>query len=228
MAFPDSIDKIVFQYFSAITKKPFEYKGKTYHPKQLRVSPGLFREMHCPPMCGGCCHKFTLDYLPFEKHPYKLKARTIEFDGKEVLIYSDLQEENPTNWCKHLRFEDGRCDIHFQGKPFAADFELIKFLVSKKPDGRNQLTQKVFGRGWSYKRVDGGKGQLCYMTEPTKESAADATRRMKRLRQWADYFGVNHCLDEVIDWMKDGPHDRPLVLNTQKDDSELETNIFFS
>lgn len=227
MAYRDSIDKIVFSYFASITTRPFTYKGKTFNPRQLRVSPGLFREMHCPPMCGGCCHKFTLDYLPFEHHPYKLAPRMVEFDGRSILIYSDMQEDNPSLWCKHLRFEDGRCEIHYQGKPFAADFELIKFLVTKKEDGQNQLTQKIFGRGWSYKRVDGGKGQLCYMTEPTPESSRDATRRMKRLRQWANYFGVNHCLDELIEWMETGPHDRPLVLNRRSREDHI-TNMFFS
>lgn len=226
MSYRDSIDKIVFSYFASITTRPFTYKGNTYHPRQLRVSPGLFREMHCPPMCGGCCQNFTLDYLPFEHHPYKLQPRTIQFDGKNVLIYSDLQEDNPSHWCKHLQWEDGRCAIHYQGKPFTADFELIKFLVSKKPDGRNQLTQKVFGRGWSYKRVDGGQGQLCYMTEPTAESTRDAVRRMKRLKVWAEYFGVHHCLDELIAWMETGPHDRPLLLNTDSR-SQIETNVLF-
>jgi hypothetical protein len=225
MAFYDSIDKIVFSYFACITTKTFTYKGHTYHPRQLRVSPGLLREMHCPPMCGGCCGPYSLEYLPFEDHPYELTPRIIEFDGRNILVYSDLQEDNKTNHCKHLILEDGRCNIHSQ-KPFAADFELIKFQVTKKDDGRNQLTQKVFSRGWSYNRVDGGKGQLCYMSEPTKESVQDAARRMKRLRQWANYFSLSHCLDPVIEWMESGPHEHPLIVNIQKND-DLETNLFF-
>ena len=72
----DSVDKIIETYFALVTTQSFSYKGKTYQPRELKVSPGLFDVYQCPAGCGGCCQwSFSLDYLPEETHPYRLKAR---------------------------------------------------------------------------------------------------------------------------------------------------------
>jgi hypothetical protein len=146
--------------------------------------------------------KVTLDYLPTEKHPYELKIRIIDFDNRKITIYSDMQDGNDTKWCKHRRQSDGRCEIHFDGKPFAADFELIRFLMGTG-DARNSLTTKLFGRGWSYGRVDGGVGALCEILPPTKEIINDVSIKLSRLKEWAEYFGVSHCIDDILDWIGD-------------------------
>jgi hypothetical protein len=60
----DSVDKIVTVYLASVCKKQIHYKGRIYTPKPLTVSPLIFRGFTCPANCGGCCPRFTLDYLP--------------------------------------------------------------------------------------------------------------------------------------------------------------------
>jgi len=172
-------------------------------------------------MCGGCCQKATLDYLPEElaKVPFGSirpwpELRQVEFNGSKYNIYSDSQNDNDSKYCKHRRTTDGRCGIHLD-HPFTCDFECIKFFITKnKESGRpNRLLQQPFPRKWSYTRVDGDKGGLCESLPITEESVADATRRLKLLRDWAGYFDVNHCLDEVIDYVESGPHAYEIVVN---------------
>ena len=221
----DSFNKVVFSYFSCITREPFEYKGKIYEPKPLIVSPLINRGYNCPSACSSCCMTITLDWLPIEPRPDdpRILPRTVTFNKKDYLLYSDMQEDNKDHYCRHVIKEEGplygRCAIHGDGttKEFTGDFELIRFLVFQSPTSANRLTQKLYGRGWSYTRVDGQKGALCEMTPITEESRLDTIRRMRRLETWANYFGVNHCLDEIIPWLESGPHAEQLVVNSHVD-----------
>lgn len=221
----DTVDKVVQTYFACVTRVPFTYKGQQYTPKPLRVSSMIFRGYTCPPQCGGCCKKFTLDYIPSEQLPDAMArtSREIDFNGRPVLIESDFQNENTADFCKHLRRDDGRCGIHGV-HPFSCDFELIRFLTSES-QGRNQLTQKLFGRGWSYARVDGGKGALCSMTDITKESVADVARKIRRLKEWADHFGLDTVLPALISWVETGPHPDPLFLNQEFDHGNASVSL---
>lgn len=199
----DSIDKIVTRYFAAVTRIPFTYNGVRYEPKTLRVSPLLLRDYTCPPGCGGCCFKFTLDYLPFEDKPEGVKRRTIDFNGRQIEIWTDPQLANETSRCRHLQPKDGRCGI-YPFRPFTCDFELIRTLHSEDPKIPNSLTQKLFGRGWSYPRVDGGKGALCEMTPVTEKSIAEVIRKLNRLKRWADHFGLDTWAPNLIKIVENG------------------------
>jgi len=195
----DSIEKIVTRYFATLTREPFTFNGKRYDPKPLKVSPLLLRDYTCPPGCGGCCFKFTLDYLPSEDKPPGATKRYVEFDGRQVEIWTDSQEANDTGRCQHLQRETGRCGI-YTVRPFTCDFELIRTLQPVEPNSPrpNILTQKLFGRGWSYPRVDGGKGALCEMTPITRKSVKEVIRKIIRLRQWADHFEVHTWADKLL------------------------------
>lgn len=198
----DSIDKIVLSYFAGITRSPFVYRDKIFEPKNLIVSTLLFRGFTCPPQCAGCCPRFSLDFLPFETpHPdIKGVNREVFFDGKNIKIYSDMQEDHNDHHCRNVNKEDGRCKVH-GNQPFSCDFELIRFIHQQD---RVILTQKLFGRGWAFLRVDGQRGAKCDMTPITKETVDDVIRKLNRLKQWAEYFNVDHCLDAVIQWAKSG------------------------
>jgi Fe-S-cluster containining protein len=205
----DSVDKIITRYFSCITNEEFEYKGQVYKPKTLMVSPYLFRGFTCPAGCGACCKAYTLDYLPepTETHPYPLETRMIHFDGRRITIYSDLNDHGGY-YCHNLNQENGRCTIH--GKhAFSCDFELTRFLVfdEKTP---NRLTSKLYGRGHAMTRVDGTKGSMCDMLPPTQETADDVLRKLKRLRNWCEHFGLKHKLDRIIKHVSDGPRAYPI------------------
>lgn len=210
MPFTDSCDKIITTYFHAVTRQSFKYKKKTYNPKLLIVSPYLFRGYCCPEGCGACCHhEYTLDYIPSEfKHQrMQTEDRKILFDGREVLVQSNLnQNANNGGYCRYLNRDNGRCGVH-TGHPFSCDFELLRFVHH---EDKAILTQKLFGRGWAMLRIDGTRGAECSkigLTPIDKPNADDAYRKLQRLKEWVEYFGIKeHCLDQVIEWARTGPH----------------------
>lgn len=200
----DSIDKIVIQYFGAVTAQPFEYRGERYDVPRLTVSPGLLRGYTCPAGCGGCCPRFSLDYLPTEVHPGTAVLRTVEFNGYAVPIMSDLQDDHTSDRCRNLNPADGRCNIHSY-RPFSCDFELIRFMA--RP-GTAHMSQRLFSRGWNMKRTDGGRGAKCEMLPADPETIADVIRKLGRLTDWAQHFGIMTRVPLIIDWIdqiKDNP-----------------------
>jgi hypothetical protein len=200
--YTDSVEKVIQSYFAGVCRTAFQYGGKTYEPKNLIVSHLIFRGYTCPEHCGGCCPRFSLDYIQGESiHPnIKGEGRTILFNGHEVPVYSDMQADHNNHHCRNLIHENGRCGVHGK-QPFSCDFELIRFIHQRD---RVILTQKLFGRGWAFLRTDNKRGALCEMLPVTKETVEDVIRKLIRLKQWAEYFGVDHCLDAVIDWAKAG------------------------
>jgi hypothetical protein len=194
----DSVDKIIETYFRCVTKETFSWKGITYKPKPLVVSPSIFRGLYCPDSCGACCHPYSMDYLMDETMPdIPLEPREIIFKGKPIIIFSDTQLDVTGYHCRHMD-KIGRCMIH-EHNAFSCDFELIRFLIFKE-DKPNRLIGKLYGRGWNMLRCDGVRGALCKMIEPTEESKADAILKLCRLAQWCDYFGLEHKVNDIIDW----------------------------
>ena len=203
----DSLDKIITRYFATVTREPFSYNDKLYTPRPLKISPLLLRDYTCPPGCGGCCFKFTLDYLPTEGRPTGAKQRWVEFSGRSVEIWSDAQAANETNRCRHLEPGTGRCGI-YAIRPFSCDFELIRTLqpveIGSDEYRPNILTQKLFGRGWSYPRVDGGKGALCEMLPASEHSIKEVLRKLGRLQQWANHFKLSTWVPNIVKLVKTG------------------------
>lgn len=200
MAATNSIDKIVTRYFKVVTKEPFSYKGVIYSDKPLKLSPTLLRGYTCPPHCAGCCPRFSLDYLPHEYHPYPLEKRYITFNNREIEIYSDRQTDHNNYHCRNVRHSDGRCIIHGK-QPFSCDFELIRPMLYQDNNRPDVLTQRLFGRYWNMKRIDGERGTLCQMTDVTNESINDVIRRLQLLQEWCYHFGLlNTKINEIIDW----------------------------
>lgn len=199
MAQVNSVDKIVERYFAAVTREPFTYKGVKFKPKPLQVSPLLKRGYTCPADCGGCCSRFSLDYLPAaEARPKGLVEKLVEFNGRTVRLLSDPQSDSEDHYCRHLDKSNGRCQIH--GKhPFTCDFELIRTLDFMEEGHPNVLTAKLYGRGWNMLRIDGKRGARCEMTPATAETIEEVKRKLARLNQWTDHFGLkNTWVPEVV------------------------------
>ena len=214
MAERDTLDKVIGTYFAMVCAESFTFRKKTYHPKPLRVSPLIFRGFTCPAGCAGCCPRFSLDYLPTERRPqFDLghQVRWVDFDGRKYRIISDMQKDHDSPKCRNVNYEDGRCGIHGL-QPFSCDFEVLRFLEMADPDRPNNLTAKLFGRGWAMMRVDGERGALCEMTDADEESVRDNLRKLKRLREWCDHFDLPHRMDQIIEWVASGPHDKPLLV----------------
>ena len=208
----DSTEKTISRGFATLTREKFVYKGKEYTPQVLLVSPMLLRGVNCPPGCGGCCRRFTLDWLPKERSKVKkagydmsrVKKRMIEFNGKEYPILSDKQDDHDGYWCRNLGEKDGRCGIH-TFSPLSCDFELIRTIQTDSPDMANRLTQKLFGRGWAMLRItDKERGAMCSMTPVTEETKQSVIRRLTRFKEWTDHFELDTWIPEIIQTIKTG------------------------
>ncbi len=203
----DSLDKVYGIYVKGVATEPFTYKGQLLSPKPLRLSPMLVRGFTCPSGCGGCCPRFSLDYITPEL--VLTEARTVRINGRDVEFHSDLQTDHNNHHCRHLQ-KNGRCGIHLYN-PFSCDFELIRFIEYKDPDRPTTLTQKLFGRGWNMLRVDEDRGALCSMTEPSPATVADVRRKMNLLATWCKHADIPHKVQGVIDWLNEGVFE-PVVL----------------
>lgn len=195
--FTDSIDKIIQVYFASVNLDSFTYKGRTFIVKPLYVSPNILRGFTCPIGCGGCCPRFSLDYLPMEEKPDNATARKIKIDDREVEIFSDLQEDHQDHFCRNLNKTDGRCGIYLK-RPFSCDFELIRFFQS---DDSTRVSQQLFGRGWQFLRIDDGRGAKCEITPADQETTKETIRKLKRLETWTHHFGISTKVPRILDWI---------------------------
>ncbi len=204
----NSLDKIAKVYFAGVTAEPFEYHGETFRPKEVYVSPHIFRGTTCPSACGGCCFRFSLAYLPSDPHPESehLLPATVQCNGVLRQLLVDPQQDHDDHFCRHVNKKDGRCGIH-GFHPFTCDFELIRF--THQPH-RVDIATRLFGRGWSYTRITGQTGSLCDLLPPSDKHRDDAARKLKRLKEWADYFKLVTHLPRIIAWVESGPHSEPL------------------
>lgn len=194
----DSVDKIVTRYFACMTKEDFEYKGVIYKAKPLAVSPLLLRDYTCPAMCGACCPRFSLDYLPSERPEWStIKMRKVWFNGQQIQIWSDMQRDHTNHFCRHLKKVEGRCGI-YEHRPFSCDFELIRTLAYSNPGQPNILTQKLYGRKWNMLRVDGERGTLCEMLPSSDHAIAEVKRKLRRMENWGYHFGIQTWALDII------------------------------
>lgn len=175
--------------------------------KNIMLSKLFFRDYTCPSGCGGCCPRFSLDYFEgserwekfkelYPEHVDKFTSR--EVDG--VTVWSDLQEDHNNHYCKHLNLKDGRCGIH-KSNPFTCEFELIKISYNKLYE-RSLLINKLFGRGWAYRRTDGGKGAKCEMLPFNYDKLKRDLKLLEELKSIEDLFGTKSKLSLVIDYIK--------------------------
>jgi len=205
----DSIDKIICVYLSSVCSHSFSYKGKTYSPKRLVVSPLLLRGHTCPSNCGACCGSFSLDFLPSERCNERAKAREILISGNRITIRSDLQIDIDEHWCRNLNRESGRCSI-YQERPFACDFELIRFLSYET---KVLLIHKQYGRFWAMERLHGGDGALCEMLPRSESLVREVVRKLTRLEDWAMHFKVKTRIPLILNWIESGDTNTALILN---------------
>lgn len=206
MAYADSMDKVVGTYFAAVSTIPFAYKKKIYQPKPLYIAPSFLHEFRCVLHCGGCCPRFSLDYLPTDPRPEHItETRVVEVNGVEVELYSYRQwpirnaaPRWPSAHCDHLNMQDASCTIHGK-QPFSCDFETLRFVHFSD---HTWLGTRPFGRGWNMLRVDGQRGARCeFSHKPTVAAKEDALRKLRRLKEWTDAFRIPTRLDDVLAWV---------------------------
>jgi len=196
--YTDSLDKIILTYFAGITKEPFTYKLSEVKPMPVFVKPALFKTLECFSNCAACCPMFTLDYLPDEKKPETAVERIIQFQGKKIPIYTDFQKLNDGYHC-HFVSDLGLCNIH-KMNPFSCDFETIRFM--KFQVGHWNITNKLFGRAWNMKRIDGDRGAVCKLSNITYKAKPEILRKFQRLKSWTDHFQLDTHIDRIIKWIE--------------------------
>ncbi len=209
----DSVEKIITSYFAGVTLEPFTYKNKEYFPKSLVLTRNLLRGYSCN-NCGGCCGiKFSLDYLPSDSTPKGVKGRIINFNGRDIKILSDMQENNDTKRCQYNSMETGYCTVHTM-RPFSCDFELTRFTLSALEHKCNYASVRLYGRGWNLTRIDGQKGAKCEIRPMSAHDKKDLIRKFLRLQTWCEYFGIKNKCKQIIEFINN-PVDR-IVLNDQE------------
>lgn len=206
----NSLDKIVETYFAGVTAQEFTYNGKTFKPKEIHVSPQIFRGTTCPMACGGCCFKFSLNFLPTDPHPDSpfIKERLFVVNGVEKPLLVDRQDDHEDHFCRHLVKSTGRCGIH-GSHPMSCRFELIRFTTQPH---RVDIGTRLFGRGWSYVRSSGQIGAQCDILPPSEKHRDSAVEKLEQLLQWSDYWELKTHLPRIIEWVSSGPREDALVI----------------
>jgi Fe-S-cluster containining protein len=192
----DTIDKVISIYLAGLCREEFTYKGKLYRPKPVHVSPDIFRGYSCFEGCGACCGSFSLDYLPHERIIPTAITRSISIDDRQIIVTSDRQTDVSDRWCRFLDRDRGRCTI-YERRPFACDFELIRFLIY---EDKVWLTQKLYGRFWAMRRLDANTGAKCEILQADAKSVQEVIRKLHRLSEWAQHFGIRTCLPDIFEW----------------------------
>lgn len=153
-----------------------------------------------------------MDFLPIEfnlgKVPNGLQERTVWFNEKKFSIFSEMQLGHGGYYCKFVDTKNGRCLVH-KSRAFSCDFELLRFVRRKDAVW---LGHRLYGRGWNMLKCDGKRGALCKMLPFSEEARVDIIRKLNRLIEWCDYFGLEHKVNGIIKWVECGPHKVRLVL----------------
>lgn len=203
----DSVGKVV-SYLHAVALEPLTYKGKHLLPyRKFYLSTKFFRNFTCPPMCGGCCPRFSLDYFPGPRcdeartRYRRLQPRKVTINERTVTVYSDLQDDHADHSCRNLDKSNGRCGIHTHN-PFSCSFELIRVLHFRD-EGKAILTKKLFGRGWNLLRIDGERGAKCEMTPFDIEVLYGTdVPLLQELCAIADLFDIRTRLPDILTFLE--------------------------
>ncbi len=62
------------------------------------------------------------------------------------------------------------------------------------------------------KKIDGERGAKCEMLDTDPHWVAEVQRKMDRLTQWAEHFGLKTRIAPISRWVASGPHISPLII----------------
>ena len=138
----------------------------------------------------------------------ELKKRIVR--GKEIYTYPFTKG---LVHCEKLSLENGDCLIHTH-RPFSCDFEMLRFKQYKN-ENKVLIGTFPFGRCWALTQYNGTKGGLCVTKSYSPEYKEDVIRKLTRLKDWIDYYGIETYINELIDVVKDmtGYEKKVITLN---------------
>lgn len=223
---PDSMDKL-YEYLENIHKSEYIY-----------LSPSTFREFICHKFCGGCCTRFTLDYVVgserynnfLKQYPELISKFSIrQYKGIEVLTYK------PTHSNYHCEFLFGKealCSIH-KVNPFTCNFEPIKVVsdanYTRKNISHTKIIRKKFGRGWNMLRVDNERGAFCEIEDDTRLSYSELEEFIVLLDELNYYYSLffgskDSRIDSIINLLIDSFYD---ILSIKSTNNILKDGVWF-
>lgn len=188
--FRDSLTKVITTYVAALTAVPFTYRGVSFRPRPLVLARHFTHVYECVAQCGGCCPRFSLDWLPEEATPETVDVERVTVEGvnnTRVTLYRHAQGPVAhTKHCDYLLPDTGRCGIH-GAHPMSCDTEPLRFVHQAS---HTWVGVRPYGRGWNMLRVDGQRGALCRFPKRDEADRTDGVRKLRRLQQWCAAVGV--------------------------------------
>lgn len=180
----------------------------------LHFSPLFLRTLKCNKFCGGCCPKFSLDFLKsstrwknFCKN-YPDRVKFFEERISENAVYmSYTQVDNKGYYCNFLDKENGLCTIH-TSNPFHCEFEIIKLRGQNEFEIPNeriiQISKKPFSEASTFKCVDGQVGAKCEILDFNPETFQRDIEMLEELQlhYFEHYLKKNTNLETLIWYLK--------------------------
>lgn len=211
----DSLNKFFTVYIASVASKPFQYNNEEITPKLLYVSHNILRSFTCVSHCGGCCYPVSLVWINIENYESANDEAEILVNNKlfKIHIFSNVDHQIDKfnkHRCSFLNLDNGYCNIH-KKHPFLCD--LAPVAVTQYTD-RNVLSNRPFGRAWNRVRITGEKSAACIFDNITEESRMESVRKLKRMKEWADYFEIETHLESIINWAINIPidHKKPYII----------------
>lgn len=209
----DSLHKIA-HYLAMIATAPFVFDSKLYQPPTtLKISPTFWRDYTCPPLCGGCCRAWTIDFWPWQWVTFKatyanaakhFRSYMLIVNDSDYLIHSNRHSARgrfaQRQFCQFLQPADGRCSIH-DYSPFSCRFELnrLQFFPERETA---ILGKKLYRNGWRFARIDDGVGARCEMVAVSDETIAIVEARdiplLVELCDLATRLQIEHRGDRLL------------------------------
>jgi hypothetical protein len=198
----DSIEKVE-QYLKELDKP------------LLIVLPSFFQKYKCPHDCGGCCGKFSKDFLEKEFYQFaKLYPEQASLFEKrqtdnELTVYTFQEKVDSTNTKREICefFAKGRCSIH-RLNPFSCSFELNKVRQLEQVNLVQDYTNlgKAFYRDLSMTTYE-GKPLKCYFEEYSEEGKQEDLEVLQRLQEYYLQSRKRLCrnLSRFIEYLKKTP-----------------------
>lgn len=195
--------------------------------ENFSLSPMLYRGFTgCTvTACGGCCKRLSLNYLDGsdrwerfkENYPDKVKDfKSRTFQG--AIFWTFDQKESDDYYCTYLDKSNGLCTIHKDhSHPLSCDLPFIKFSprTNPKDESKNKtlLTSMGYGRPWTFKRIDGGKGAMCSSTPFEVEQTESDIVKLEELMEHGIAMGrdvrklrlaINEMKKVVVEYKEKG------------------------
>lgn len=191
------------------------YKVKSYIETAAAdvvvVSPGFFRGFYCAPNCGGCCRNVALEFVEdsdrwrsFEKeYPTEAELFTRMIDANSqvpVMVHSN--KEHGDRYCRFLRKEDGRCNIH-KAAPLPCRFAPVKFIDRRETNHKAYLNSSGYGRVWAFTRITGEKGGACQVLDFDLDKFKNDVSMLEELRYYGMLLKMPSKLKAIVDYLNE-------------------------